>query len=202
MSAEAMIIGAVVIVAILIVASFVYSKRVRPGNRQRSEQLREQFGSEYDRTVVDKGDIRHAESDLAARQKRVSKFDIRPLAADEGQRFSDQWQVVQASFVDDPSIAVRDADVLLGRVMEARGYPAGDFEQRYADVSVDHPAALDHYRAAHETALLDAKGEANTEDLRQAFINDHALFAELVDAPKTVDAVEAADETPVLVAAR
>jgi hypothetical protein len=197
-----MIIGAVAIVAILIVASFVYSKRVRTGNRQRSEQLREQFGSEYDRTIVDKGDIRHAESDLAARQKRVSKFDIRPLAADEGQRFSDEWQVVQASFVDDPSIAVRDADALLGRVMEARGYPAGDFEQRYADVSVDHPAALDHYRAAHETTLLDAKGEANTEDLRQAFINDHALFTELVDAPKTVDAVEAADETPVLVATR
>jgi hypothetical protein len=202
MSTEAMIIGAVAIVAILIVASFVYSKRVRTGNRQRSEQLREQFGSEYDRTIVDKGDIRHAESDLAARQKRVSKFDIRPLAADEGQRFSDEWQVVQASFVDDPSIAVRDADALLGRVMEARGYPAGDFEQRYADVSVDHPAALDHYRAAHETTLLDAKGEANTEDLRQAFINDHALFTELVDAPKTVDAVEAADETPVLVATR
>jgi hypothetical protein len=197
-----MIIGAVVIVAILIVASFVYSKRVRTGNRQRSEQLREQFGSEYDRTVVDKGDVRHAESDLAARQKRVSKFDIRQLAADEGQRFSDEWQVVQASFVDDPSIAVRDADALLGRVMEARGYPAGDFDQRYADVSVSHPAALDHYRAAHETTLLDAKGEANTEDLRQAFINDHALFAELVDAPKAVDAIEAADETPVLVATR
>jgi hypothetical protein len=212
-----MIVGAVVIVAILIVAAYVLSRRQRTGNSQRTQQLREQFGSEYDRAVVDKGDVRHGEAELTARQKRVAKFDIRPLSADEGKRFSDEWQVVKASFVDDPSIAVRDADALLGRVMEARGYPVGDFDQRYADVSVDHPAALDHYRAAHEIALLDVQGKANTEDLRQAVISEHALFGELVAAPKAdlpagepsnadvpvaepAAAVETEAETPELVA--
>jgi len=217
MSNVAMIVGAVVIVAILIVAAYVLSRRQQSGNRQRTEQLRSQFGTEYDRAVVDKGDIRHAEAELTARQKRVAKFDIKPLTADEGKRFSDEWQVVKASFVDDPSIAVRDADALLGRVMEARGYPVGDFDQRYADVSVDHPAALDNYRAAHEIALLDADGKANTEDLRQAVISEHALFGELVAAPNAdaavgepiaaevpvaepIEAVETEPETPELVA--
>lgn len=175
-----LIIVAVVIIAILIVAVWWYSKR------QRSAKLQEKFGSEYERTVAAKGDTRKAEDELTDRQKRVSKLEIRPLAADERRRFNDEWQAVQARFVDDPSAAVRDADTLVGRVMEARGYPVGDFEQRAADVSVDHPAVLEHYRAAHEIALRHAQGQASTEDLRQAMVNYRALSAELLEEPPTV----------------
>jgi FtsZ-interacting cell division protein ZipA len=176
-----LIIVAVVIIAILIAAVWWYSMR------QRSEKLRERFGPEYERTVAEKGDTRRAENELTARQKRVSQLDIRLLAADERRRFNDEWRAVQARFVDDPSTAVRDADALVGRVMEARGYPVGDFEQRSADVSVDHPTVLEHYRAAHEIALRHAQGQASTEDLRQAMVNYRALFAELLEEPRTVE---------------
>jgi FtsZ-interacting cell division protein ZipA len=175
-----LIIVAVVIIAILIVAVWWYSMR------QRSAKLQEKFGSEYERTVAAKGDTRKAEAELTDRQKRVSKLEIRPLAADERRRFNDEWQAVQARFVDDPSAAVRDADTLVGRVMEARGYPVGDFEQRAADVSVDHPAVLEHYREAHAIALRHAQGQASTEDLRQAMVHYRALCAELLEEPPTV----------------
>jgi hypothetical protein len=185
MPIEALAIGAVVIVAIVIVivAAWYYSSRQRGQTQERSGQLRERFGSEYDRTVAEKGDIRSAERELTARQKRVSSFHIKPLDADEGKRFSDEWLAIKASFVDDPAAAVRDAEALLARVMDARGYPTGDFEQRFADVSVDHSTTLEHYRSAHEISLRYAKGEANTEDLRQALVDDHDLFAELIEEP-------------------
>jgi hypothetical protein len=202
MPIAALIVAAIVIVAIVIVAARLYSTqqaRQRITSEQRSEQLRQRFGPEYDRTVADKGNVRSAESELAARQKRVTGFDIKPLTADEGKSFNDEWQVMQATFVDDPSTAVHDADGLIGRVMTARGYPESDYEQRSADVSVDHPAILDHYRTAHEIALRDADGQANTEDLRQAVLNSHALFTELVEEPPTVETIE---ESAVPVAAQ
>ena len=185
MLGAALVIGAAVIVVILIVAAWSFARRHRSEGLQRSDKLREQFGPEYDRTVAEMGDIRSAEDELTARQERVSQFDIRHLAADEGQRFNDEWQAVQASFVDDPSTAVHDADALVGRVMAARGYPVSDFEQRSADVSVDHPTVVEHYRAAHDIALRHAEGQASTEDLRQAMVNYHALFTELLEEPQT-----------------
>ena len=176
-----LIIVAVVIIVILVAAVWWYSMR------QRSAKLQERFGPEYERTVAERGDTRKAEDELTDRQKRVSKLEIKPLAADERRRFNDEWRAVQARFVDDPSAAVRDADTLVGRVMEARGYPVGDFEQRAADVSVDHPTVLEHYRAAHAVALRHAQGQASTEDLRQAMVNYRALFAELLEEPRTVE---------------
>jgi hypothetical protein len=203
----AFIVGAVVIVAILIVAAWLVSRRQQSSQLQRSEQLREQFGPEYDRTLAEKGDARSAENELTARQKRVAKLTIRPLAAEEGQQFTGEWQAVQMGFVDDPAVAVRDADALVGKVLDARGYPEGDFDQRFADVSVGHPTVLVHYRTAHEIGLRHAQGEANTEDLRQVMLNDHVLFTELideqptVDEPPTVEAVEVTEDAAVAVAA-
>lgn len=184
MSTAAFVVAAVVIVALLIVTSWLYSKRQRGQSSQRSQQLRDQFGTEYDRTLAEKGDERSAEKELTARQTRVSHLTIRPIAADEGVRFSDEWRTAQGNFVDDPSAAVRDADALVGRVMDARGYPEGDFDQRFADVSVNHSTALGNYRAAHDIVLRHAQGQASTEELRQAMVNDHALLTELlVDQP-------------------
>jgi FtsZ-interacting cell division protein ZipA len=183
MPAAALVIAAVVIVAILIVGLWSSARRQRSQGLARSEKLREQFGPEYDRTLAATGDAHRAEDELTARQERVSQFEIRHLGYEEGRRFNDEWQVVQAGFVDDPSTAVRDADALLGRVMAARGYPVSDFEQRSADMSVDHSPAMAHYRAAHETALRDAQGQADTEELRQAVISSHVLFNDLVETP-------------------
>jgi hypothetical protein len=68
--------------------------------------------------------------------------------------------------------------------MSTRGYPVSDFEQRAADISVDHPLVLENYRTAHEIALRQAKGQSNTEDLRQAMIHYRTLFEELVGEPE------------------
>jgi hypothetical protein len=187
-----LVVAAIVIVAILIVAVRIYSgqqTRRRNESEQQSRQLKQRFGPEYDRIVAETGDVRKAESELTARENRVTGFHIKPLTADEGKSFNDEWQVMQAMFVDDPSTAAQDADALIGRVMAARGYPESDYEQRSADVSVDHPAILDHYRTAHEIALRDADGQANTEDLRQAVLNSRALFSEMIDESPAVEAL-------------
>jgi hypothetical protein len=149
-------------------------------NKRRSDHLRSRFGSEYDRQVEEKGSRSKAESDLAEREKRVSKLTIQPLSPADQDRFLDRWTKVQATFVDDPQRSVDYADALLAEVMSARGYPVSDFEQRASDISVDHPNVVQHYRAGHDIAVRHSRGEASTDDLREALIHYRALFEELV----------------------
>lgn len=152
---------------------------------RRSGRLRARFGSEYDRTVRAEGDRRKAEAALEARAVRVESLHIRPLAPDDALRFDEAWRRIQARFVDDPHGASSEADRLVGEVMAARGYPLGDFEQRVADISVDHPDVVMNYRAAREIAMLHERGEASTEELRQGMVHFRALFRDLLDAPDT-----------------
>jgi hypothetical protein len=170
-----------VVVAMAIAGYFVWMRR-------RTEQLRERFGPEYDRTVHESGDVRKAEASLAARAKRVERLHIRPLTADEAARFSTAWQRVQSQFVDDPGRAITEADKLVGEVMAARGYPVGEFDQRVEDISVDHPDVVMNYRAARDIAMHHSQGAADTEDLRQAMVHYRALFRDLLagaDVPDT-----------------
>ena len=149
--------------------------------KRRTEGLRSKFGgTEYARAVKEGGSRRHAEAGLDKRTERVEGFHVRPLAPGDRARFEDSWRRVQARFVDGPAGAVADADQLLGDVMSTRGYPVSDFEQRAADISVDHPLVLENYRTAHEIALRQTKGQASTEELRQAMIHYRTLFEELV----------------------
>jgi hypothetical protein len=148
--------------------------------QRRSQKLRSMFGSEYDRTVREIGDRHKAESILIKRKKHVEELDIRPLAAAAVERFNREWQSCQAKFVDDPRGAVREADHLVAEVMKTRGYPVGDFEQRAADVSVDHPGVVENYRGAHEIAVREERGKASTEDLRRALVYYKTLFEELL----------------------
>ena len=155
-------------------------------NRRRTQRLQAQFGSaEYNRTVRAGGTRRQAESSLEKRAERVDNLNIRPLAPEDRARFIDSWARVQARFVDGPGSAVTEADQLLGDVMSTRGYPMSDFEQRVADISVDHPQVLDNYRAAHQGALRQSRGEASTEDLRKSMIHFRTLFEDLVREPET-----------------
>ena len=148
---------------------------------QRSKKLRSKFGPEYDRVVQERGSATRAEAELEQRAKRVEKFHIHPLAPDQRDRFAAQWQATQARFVDEPNRAVAEADELVHQAMKARGYPiGGHFEERVADISVDHPHVVEHYRAAHAIAVRDARGEANTEDLRQAMKHYRELFEDLL----------------------
>lgn len=170
------VVTIVIIVAIIIVAAaFWYFLE-----RRRTERLRTKFGPEYDRTVSEAG-RRRGESILEHRSERVRKFTIRSLTNDERERFAAEWRREQARFVDDPKGAVTSADRLVMELMRTRGYPMGEFDQRAEDISVDHPEVVQNYRAAHAIALRESRGQATTEDLRQAMVHYRALFEDLLE---------------------
>ena len=151
------------------------------GRRRRTDRLKQQFGSEYDRTVAEAGEQQAAEKELVAREHKRKKLDIRPLSRDALQAYSHRWRQVQTAFVDSPSSALDDADGLLNDVMRERGYPVDDFDQRAADISVDHSAVVENYRNAHAIHLSNDNGDDSTEKQRQAFVHYRALFDELLD---------------------
>jgi FtsZ-interacting cell division protein ZipA len=176
------ILVAVIVIAVIVVAAigFISSRK------RRSRKLREHFGPEYERVLKQEGDQRRAEGVLEFREKRREKFKIRPISAADRQSFSVRWREVQARFVDDPRGAVTVADSLVTDVMQARGYPIGEFEQRAADLSVDYPSIVDNYRAGHEIAMRHSQGKASTEDLRQAMMHYRVLFEELLAEDKNL----------------
>jgi len=178
----ALIVAVIVVIVGALVAFYL--------QRRRTEKLRQHFGPEYDRAVAEGGNRRRAESTLVDRTERVKKFHLRPLSAEDRGRYTEQWDRVQAHFVDAPAGAVAEADQLIGDLMATCGYPMGDFDQRAADISVEHPIVTQNYRAAHEIALRQGKGQASTEDLRRAMIHYRALFEDLVSQPKDTTVVE------------
>jgi hypothetical protein len=173
----------IVVAAIVVIAALLYARR------RKSEQLKQKFGSEYDRVVQQHKDPARAETILADREKRVSHFQIRSLPPADRDRYAQDWAVVQKQFVDDPQGAVTEADVLVTRVMNSRGYPMGDFDQRAADLSVNYPSVVQNYRAAHDIALSHGKGEASTEGMRIAMVHYRSLFDELLESPRPVQAI-------------
>jgi hypothetical protein len=166
----------VVVLAVVVIAviSFILARK------RRSQQLRSRFGPEYDRVLQKEGEVNRAENVLAMRAKRRDKFEIRALSAASRADFAERWTVVQSQFVDDPKGSVLRADQLVSELMAARGYPMADFEQRVADISVDHPVVVQNYRAAHDIALRHSRGQASTEDMRKAMVHYRALFEELL----------------------
>ncbi len=154
--------------------------------RQRSTKLRQGFGPEYDRTVAEEG-RRSGEAQLRERVERRQQIEIRELSPDARARYAEQWRLVQERFVDQPAEATIDADRLVQQVMRDRGYPTEDFEQRAADISVDHPELVADYRAALRAAEANERGDATTEDLRKAMVSYRSLFQTLLgnEAPTT-----------------
>jgi hypothetical protein len=149
--------------------------------KQRSRQLRTHFGPEYDHAVAGFGERRVAERALLDRARRVDKLAIHPVAALRRGELSSRWQAVQAQFVDDPAGAIREAHGLLATVMREEGYPTGKFADEVELLSVHHPAAVQHYRAADRLAEDRERGHGGTEDLRQAMIHYRALFEDLLN---------------------
>lgn len=174
------VFGTILVVALLVAAAWVLSQR-----KKRSLRLQQRFGQEYIRTVDEFGGRAKAESELKAREKRVEHLSITTLAPSEAARFSQAWNALQGRFVDNPKGVVAEADQLVRELMLARGYPMGDFERRSADISVDHPAMVETYRAAQAIAVRDQRGEANTEELRKAVVHFRALFDELLEVRET-----------------
>jgi len=169
-----MLVGMGVVVVLLGLAAWAYTSRRRRVN------LRERFGPEYQRTVETVGPAR-ADTVLQERAERVSRFNLRKLTQAQADAFAREWRRIQARFVDNPDDAVGEADQLVTQVMTARGYPLEDFDRRADDVSVDHPVVVQNYRTARALALRRQRGEAGTEEMRQAVVNYRALFDELLE---------------------
>ena len=177
---------AIIIIFAVIAAAIIGYLLYAANQKKHTGELKGRFGPEYDRTVAASGGRKPAEADLAAREKRVEKLDIRPLGETQRQDYGERWRVVQAHFVDDPATSLRDADKLVGDTMTARGYPMATWDQRASDVSVDHPEVVANYRAGHDISAMQA-GKATTEQLRQAMVHYRTLFEELL-APETAGA--------------
>lgn len=173
------VIGVVALAAILLIAWMAS----RTSHRRHAE-LKRRFGPEYERAIVEYGSLARAERELLAREKRVKHLRLRDLSTAERNQFRSNWESVQTRFVDDPSGAVQAADALIKDVMQTRGYHLDDFDQRIADLSVEHANVVQHYRAARVLADANREGRANTEELRQAFVHYRVLFADLLAQPE------------------
>jgi hypothetical protein len=183
MDPKQLIVVAVALVALLAIG-WVFARR------QRTFNLRKRFGPEYEHAVRESGP-QQAETALLEREKRVQGYSIRALSAAECETFLNEWRTVQSRFVDDPAAAVGDADGLVDRLIQARGYPTSDFDQQAADISVEHPHAVHNYRTAHQITLRHQQGEGSTEDLRTALIHYRSLFDDLL-RKETVEQKEVA----------
>jgi FtsZ-interacting cell division protein ZipA len=182
-----LMLAAVVAVILVALGTWFYMRRKQ--SQKQSSKLRERFGPEYDRTVNQYDSRSKAESELKAREKRVERLDIVPLAPAEAARFTEAWGSLQNRFVDNPAWTVTEAEQLVRQLMQKRGYPMGDFERRAADISVDHPDVVANYRSAQAIASRDQRGTADTEELRRAVVHYRALFDELLEVRKPKEEV-------------
>jgi hypothetical protein len=173
--------------AVLIAVTLVWIVVLSVTGRKRSERLKKHFGPEYERAVSEAGDQRAGEKELVARERKRQKLDIVVLEPESRATYAEHWRTVQTAFVDDPSRAVGDADRLVTQVMRERGYPIDDFDQRAADISVDHPNVVEHYRAAHTLHLAQEQGDIGTEAQREAFVHYRALFEKLLETDRETD---------------
>lgn len=182
------IIIVVVVVVVLAIIGFLVSAARR---KRRTAALQGTFGSEYDRAIEQSGGRRDAEKELASRKEQYQQLDIQPLTAASRERYLTSWAAVQARFVDDPVLAFTEADHLLTRLMQDRGYPAGDVEQEAGLLSVEHGRVVDNYRAGHRIEQVTTSSRSDTEQVRQGMLHFRTVFEELLgDAGATYPAEE------------
>jgi hypothetical protein len=164
------VVIAIIVIAVLAAGAILMSRR----------NLRQRFGPEYDRVVSETGNRREAEKELRARERRHADLDLRPLSEQSRRRYLDEWEEIQARFLDTPEEAARAGDELVTRLVAERGYPTGDFDEQLAELSVEHAHTLGQYREAHDIVQRHERGDASTEQLRQALVHYRELFTELV----------------------
>jgi len=186
MSAATIAIIVVVAVVVLVVSAMTITRR----------RLQQRFGPEYDRVVGEKRSRFRAAAELTRRERRVQRLRIRPLAASARAEYAAECRAVQEGFVDQPLHAVIDGQDVLASVMKERGYPVEDADQIAADLSVTHPATVGHYRVAQDISADAERGEASTEDLRQALIHLRVVFGELLGKPGAAEPTESVEAGP------
>ncbi|MDG4756326.1 hypothetical protein [Micromonospora sp. WMMD710] len=169
-----------VIVIVLVVLVIVAALAVAVRSLGRRRALRNRFGPEYDRVVAEQDSRSAAERELRDRERRHAELTLTPLSPESRARYAAAWEEIQVRFIDSPGETVGDADELVTRLIEEQGYPTGDFSDQIAHLSVDHARTLTNYRDAHEIHLRNTRGEASTEELRQAVVHYRSLFTDLL----------------------
>jgi hypothetical protein len=170
-------IAVIILIVVILVVLAAIAYAVQAGRRKK---LQSTFGPEYDRAVADTGSRADAEKELRERERRHAELELKPLTPESQARYSTAWEEVQIQFVDHPAEATASADELVTGLIAERGYPTGDYDDQLANLSVEHARTLGHYRDAHEISGRSERGEASTEDLRQAMVHYRALFADLL----------------------
>jgi hypothetical protein len=176
MSTTQIVITVIVIIVVVLAAAAAWM-----AYRRRS--LQQRFGPEYDRAVSEQDSRSAGERELRARERRHAELELKPLSEESRDRYADSWEEIQARFVDQPNEAVGAADDLVTQLIAECGYPTADYEDQVAHLSVEHARTLEHYRDAHDINLRNERGEASTEQLRQALVHYRALFSDLLDRP-------------------
>ncbi|WBB92448.1 hypothetical protein [Verrucosispora sp. WMMC514] len=175
----------VVTVLVILVVAAIAAVVVVAGRRR---SLRQRFGPEYDHVVAEQDSRSAAERELRDRERRHAELELVPLTPESRARYTEAWEELQVRFVDAPAETVGQADELVSRLIAERGYPTGEFDDQIAHLSVEHARTLGHYRDAHEIHLRNSRGEASTEDLRQAVVHYRALFSDLLGEESPVAA--------------
>ncbi|WP_422773484.1 hypothetical protein ACN28C_11535 [Plantactinospora sp. WMMC1484] len=168
----------VILIVLVVLAVAAAVPAIWVASRRRA--LRNRFGPEYDRVVAEEQSRSAAERELRERERRHADLALTPLSADSRRQYAADWEEIQARFVDSPAEAVGAADELVTRLIAERGYPVGEYDDQLSHLSVEHSRTLGHYRDAHEIHLRNERGEASTEQLRQAVVHYRELFADLL----------------------
>ncbi|MGI5531715.1 hypothetical protein ACQEVX_31340 [Streptomyces syringium] len=170
-----------IVVAVMAVATpfFIGRGRARGGHRMKTR-----FGLEYDRAVArHDGNTEAAERELGKRVQRHGSLKEHPLPPEARERYVVLWARIQERFVDSPQEAAAEADALLARLAEDRGFPGGErFEEQLDALSVHYAGQVHGYRRVH----MAVRGKAGTEETRDALVQARDLFDELV-APRPDD---------------
>ena len=176
MSAGQILITVIIVIVVVLAAGAAWMA-------MRRRNLQQRFGPEYDRVVEERESRTAGERELRERERRHAELELKPLSEESRHQYADSWEEIQARFVDQPNEAVGAADDLVTRLIAERGYPTGDYDDQVAHLSVEHARTLEHYRDAHDINLRNERGEASTEQLRQALVHYRALFSDLLDRP-------------------
>jgi len=176
------------LVALTTLASSVIRGLMLRRARARTADLQRRFGPEYERAVEALGSTALAEQELEQRARRVQNFRFQQLSAAQRAQFAAHWNEIQSKFATDPVVSVTATNELINEVMRARGYPTLSFEQRVADLSVEHPRVVQHYRAARELGRSVYNGVVDAELMRQALVHYRMLFTELLQESRTISA--------------
>jgi hypothetical protein len=167
-----------VLVGVLVALAVAVTVLVR---RWRRDALMRRFGEEYERAVDEFGSEAAAARELRQRQRRVEHLHLRALNDRQRRHIEERWRAAEVLFIDSPWSAVRAANGLIKSIMHERGFGAEAFEQRVADLSVEHAAAVQHYRAARSLVEVNAESPSATEDLRQAMVHYGAILEDLLE---------------------